>query len=477
METLKDKIKSTLKMTSDSVVTLVVKKSHNNSSQKLLTSWIGDNQQRSLFVKQNSISVQFFLSNLIAKGVKEDALKLALDNLYGDSHGTMQIISKRLWASSEKIGLCLPDTDTLLYTSPLLRNLIRLAGLKNLTLAISKEDSYTETVDQGEFWKGFFNELYSDNTIKRIAPISKKSTMYAAGISCMRLELFNLIKLESKIKGTYFTSIDPSVIGSSVKPVSKKFLTSVASGYKNSNELLKTLSFLIGSYFKTKKESIYKRFDWKSFLLTSSQVLSKINRVKSVKIAKGRKGRSRQTTVKKVIRATKPSRLATVMAVERNYVSELFESSWTELEHIKAVFDKTMPLKRNYDDFIKKVRSIIKKEWEVKQAVLNFTKPRIAWMLTEDEMNKSQNERLATVRNYCNNETEISKDNIEVINYLLTKAFAYLKLKDDKGFSIASVTDFLSAKKLSRKYPHTKQMCEVFTKSLSTFAKAKVDSK
>lgn len=445
--------------------------SESKQLNKFLKKWIKLREVSDEFCK---IHYETLLSTLyISRIVKEDDALNMLDYLKKDLVGGNQSLDNKLWGFREKLFIVLPNNKNII-TSALLRNLLKLAAMTKTPAQFSDKD-LIESSDQNSFWSGFFSELYSTSPIKRIAPITDKTSAYANGVSAMRFELYNTIrKTASHIKGCYWTDADYSISGNPTKKT-KKYLAIFLGTYVNGSLLGRTIGLLIESYFKALKDAIVKRFDFPSFLKDGKSTLALLNRYKIEKVAVGKGKKSKTSSKKLIIKPTKPSRLATILACERASISELSESAWINLEEHKKEFDKTLPLKRNYDSFVSRAKELIDEQWAVKQIVLNASKVRQGALDLPKET--SANKKILELRKITSSEEVPRKELLKDFTALYVTLFAKLKIIDDKGFTVPDLEDFYSSQFLKKRYPITHKLIEEFLTIKSSMVRAESQKK
>jgi len=422
------------------------------SLNKLINAWIKDKEIPDDFAKKH---MEAFVTTLYMSGIdKADEAKSFLDSIRSDIVGGSQTSETKLWGFKLKSYIILPSNKTLL-TSALLRNVLRLAGMTQTPPQYSDKD-LTENSDQNSFWIGFFSELYSVSPLKKISPITEKTTMYAAGVACMRFELYNLIRKDAEqIKGQYWTEVDYSVSGDPKKKT-KKYLHTLLSTYANGSLLSRTLSQLVSVYYNSFREQIAKRVVFQSFLKDGVQTLAMLNKHKVEKIATGKGKKTKTVTKRVVIKPTKPSRLATILALERNSITELCESAWENLEALRKDFDKTLPLKRNYDAFTKRAKELIDEQWNMKQIVLNASKTRQGALDSDEKWSTAK--KIQEMRKLTSTVEIMNESILKDIETLYVTLFSKLKLTNEEKFTIASINDFVSSKALQKRFPITHKL-------------------
>jgi len=421
---------------------------------KLILKWAKAKEISDDFLK---VHQDRFLTTLYqAKIEKSEEADILLDGIKQDIVGGNQVYGDKLWGYKKGAFIVCPNNKFILQ-SVLLRNILVLTGASKTPAQFSDKD-LNESSDQNSFWSGFFSELYSTNPLKRIAPIQKKTTQYAAGVACMRLELYNLIRKESKhIGGQYWADVDFSVIGNPNKK-EKKYLHIFLSTYVNGTLLSKTLSQLIAEYYASNKGAIVKRVALGSFLKDAKAVVALFNKHKVEKVAIGKGKKTKQVTRKVIIKPTKPSRLATIFALERNSISELCESAWSNLESAMVEFDKTQPLLRNYESFAKRAKELIKEQWDVKQITLNASKFRNGAL--DIDKDASASKKILEMRKITSTIELPSKQIYKDVETLYVNLFAKLKIKDGEGFNVVSLISFIKGKDMNKRFPITYKLIE-----------------
>jgi len=196
-----------------------------------------------------------------------------------------------------------------------------------------------------------------------------------------------------------------------------------------------------------------------------------LNRHKITKVTIGKGRKSRIINKKSIIKPTKPSRLATVWALERSSVSELAESSWNKIEIEKRAFDKKAPLTRDYNSFIDKMKVLVKEQWDVKQIVLNASKFRQGALSFEKGTPVSK--KILEMRKASSLIEVVSERLVEEFKQFYITLFSKLSIKDAKGFTIASLTDFTQCTSLKKAYPITYNLCIEFAKKESSILEKK----
>jgi hypothetical protein len=418
----------------------------------LYKQWAKERDLPDNFVKkhQESMIVTLYMASI----VKSDDAFILLDSLKQDIVGGSQTSETKLWGLKLKAYIILPNNKTVL-TSALLRNILKLAGMTQTPAQFSDKD-LIENSDQNQFWSGFFSELYSVSPLKKISAITDKTTMYAAGVACMRYELYNMIRKDTEnIKGQYWNDIDLSVSGDPKKK-SKKYLHTIFSTYSNGPILSRTIGQLLNTYYSALKEQIAKRMVLGSFLKEGVQTLAMLNKHKVEKIAVGKGKKTKTVTKRVVIKPTKPSRLATILAVERNSITELCESAWENLEALRKDFDKTLPLKRNYDSFTKRAKELIDEQWNIKQIVLNSSKSRQGALDSDEKWSTAK--KIQEMRKLTSSVELVNNSVIKDIETLYITLFSKLKLVNEEKFTIATLKDFISSEKLNKQYPITAKL-------------------
>lgn len=278
---------------------------------KLVDKWRIAREIPDDFVKKH---LETFISVLYQAQVKDmDTAKVLLDGLKQDLVGGSQTSDNKLWGFKEGAYAILCSNKCLL-SSVLIRNILKLTALSKTPVTWSDKD-LIENSDQNNFWSGFFSELYSVGPLKRITPITNKTSMYATGVACMRYEIYNLIRKDSKQIGSqYWYPVDTSVSGDPIKKT-KKYLSIFLGTYAGSALLSKLITQCLIRYHATYKEQIGKRVVFASFLKDAKATVALFNRYKVEKEkGKGKKGKTTERRV--IIKPTKPSRLATILAVE-----------------------------------------------------------------------------------------------------------------------------------------------------------------
>jgi hypothetical protein len=86
------------------------------------------------------------------------------------------------------------------------------------------------------------------------------------------------------------------------------------------------------------------------------------------------------------IKATKPSTLATVAPWEKDAVSEMYDTSWTDLHKLEEEYKRTPSLEIKYNEVSHKLTSIIERQWFDKQTVLRKTNQRLAMAPKEETL-------------------------------------------------------------------------------------------
>jgi hypothetical protein len=411
---------------------------------------------------------------LINQKVKDDVVKNSIAKLvskmdYTNSTGGHGKYPS--WHIRPKKGIILPKNYTDHLVEPLMLNMVVLAAQFGLPPIVTENEKEIYKVEESisSFYDAFFSEIRLSTTkIVNIAEITNKTTPYQNGVSCARWEIVKYLLNKYKINQKYWKRPHESVCGSTNKK-SRKYLSIIANGIVETKCFSKSLQSLITAYIQRFEQSFEERVDMKKFVSSGSDISSLTSRrvKKEIKLSKGK-----STTILKVIKPTKPSQLATVLALERASLTELLEGAWTIHNQAIKKFDRMDVKARKYEDLYKDLKRISDEQWSYKDIVLNASKYRITSYIDTKKYTK-KTEQLAELRKITSTAVDImNRENAEDSLILFNTILSKVPVKDSKGFQVTDCKAFVSlTDDLKGKYPITCKLLSAVVQVTSVLLK------